>query len=138
MKTKTADQAAAKWASVTPGRQNDYKAGVTDPSVKWAEPTAAAAGSWGTGVQKAITSGAFVTGVNKAGNGKWARKTGDVGVQRWGPGVQAAQADYSTGWKPMEEALSRLTLDPRGPRNDPRNFNRVQQVAKALADAKAK
>jgi hypothetical protein len=138
MKTKTADQVAEKWARVTPGRQGDFKAGVSDPNVKWAAPTAAAVGSWNAGVQAAVTKGTFEKGVTKAGDAKWSRKTTDVGVQRWGPGVLAAQPDMAAGWKASEEALSRLTLTPRGPRNDPRNLERVAAVARALAETRNK
>lgn len=138
MKVKSAADIAAKWARVTPGRSADFKAGVTDTSVDWHKATVAAADSYSTGVQTAIGAGRFQKGVEKAGNAKWQRKAADVGVTRWGPGVAAAQPDMEAGMGPMVDALTRLTLPPRGPRNDPRNLDRVAAVTRALADARNK
>jgi len=138
MKVKSAADIAAKWSRVTPSRQQDYKAGVTDASVDWAKATMGAADSYAAGVQDAVTRGSFGKGVDKAGNAKWSRKAGDVGVSRWGPGVLAAQADMETGMARMVDALTRTTLPPRGPRNDPRNLDRVAVVARALGDARKK
>jgi len=138
MRIKSADDIAAKWARVAPGRQADFKTGVTDTAVDWAKPTAAAADSYVAGVTDAIQRGGFAKGVEKAGTDKWRRKVSDVGVARWGPGVLAAQADMSSAIAPYVDALSRTTLPPKGPRNDPRNLERVAVVARVLGDTRRK
>ncbi|GAH59788.1 unnamed protein product, partial [marine sediment metagenome] len=74
----------------------------------------------------------FRRGVVRAGAEKFARKIRDVGRDRFGPGVSAAVADYKTGAEPYFSTIAALTLSPRKPRGDPANYNRVQEVGKAL------
>lgn len=132
MNIKGADVIAKKYATRGGAAAQDYSDGVKNPRQPWASSTTAAAATYAAGVQQSIANGSFVKGVNNAGDEKWSRKATTVGAQRYGPGVQAAQADYSKGVAPYLQVLSSLTLSPRGPKGDPGNIQRVNQIAQAL------
>jgi len=123
---------AKKWASITPMHSGDYEEGVKNPRRPWAATTAAAEASWGSGVAKAASEGRFKAGVLRAGDETWQRKTLTNGVARWGPGVSAAEGDYSSGFAPYVDAIASCSLPPRYPRQDPRNLNRVKAIVDCL------
>jgi len=125
-----------KYARVTPGRAEDYAAGVAAPRRDWAEVTSKAEPAYKAGVQAAITRGAFGKGVRAAGTGKWATRAGTVGVERWGPGVLAAIESYESGFAPFRAVIERLTLPSRYPVGDPRNYDRVKAIGEALHKAR--
>lgn len=131
-KIGTTEEIAAKYARVTPGRSTDYANGVKNPKVDWKTATANAQDSYAQGVQDAIGRGAFAKGVNKAGTAKWQDKAVNLGTTRWGAGVTAAQGDYATGFAPYQAVISGTDLPPRGPKGDPRNFDRVVRLGTAL------
>lgn len=136
MNIKTADVIAKKYATRGGAAGQDYTNGVQNPRQPWAASTVAAATTYAAGVQQSIANGSFVKGVNAAGDAKWSRKATTVGAQRYGPGVQAAQTDYSAGIAPYLQVLSSLTLPPRGPKGDPGNIQRVATIAQALRSKK--
>jgi hypothetical protein len=129
---KSAAEIADKWARVTPQRQTDYESGVKAPLKDWAANAGAAEDSWASGVSMAAGNRSFSKGVRKAGNEKWSRKTVEVGVGRWGAGVRAGTADYTTGFEPMRQTIASTALPPRYPKGDPRNIDRVAAIATAL------
>jgi len=121
-----------KWTRVTPNRRADFERGVAAPRRSWEQSTSAAESRYNEGVQTAITEGRFGRGVTAAGDSKWKRKVSTVGVQRWGPGVQAAAQDYQKGFAPYQAAIESVSLPPRYPAGDPRNFDRVRAIGEAL------
>jgi len=121
-----------KYARVTPGRGEDYAAGVAAPRKDWAEATAAAEGAYNAGVQAAIQRKAFASGVKSAGTERWAGRAGTVGVERWGPGVMAGVDAYERGFAPFRETIASTRLPPKYPRGDPRNYERVKALGEAL------
>jgi len=129
---KSASEIARKWAEVTPRRDADYKAGVSAPMRDWAAETAAAEDRYASGVQDAITRGAFGVGVRNAGTEKWKRGALEKGVNRWGPGVRAAQSDYERGFAPYRDVIEGVSLPPRRRTGDPANIERVAAIAAAL------
>ena len=127
---------AEKYVRVTPQRQQDYEAGIRGtPPDKWSTNTVAAQGSWSAGVQAAAASGRFAAGIDGKG-AKWQRKALATGVARFGPGVTAARDDYSAGFQKYHDVIASVQLDPRGPRGDPRNYNRSQALGNALHTAR--
>ena len=132
IKIKAIADIAEKYSRVTPAREADYKAGVSDTAVDWQTPTAAAAETWADGVQGAITNKTFSKGVEEAGTAKWRRKVTGPGVARWGAGVRDGAVDYKDGFTPYRDEIASLSLDPKYKRGDPRNYVRVQQVGDAL------
>lgn len=123
---------AAKWASVTPMRSADYKAGVEAPKTDWKTATAAANDNWKAGVTKAVTDNRFSKAIAKTSLATWQEPTIAKGVSRWGEGVAYAQPKYEAGFAPYVSAIKALTLPPRYPRRDPRNLERVKAVVDAM------
>ncbi len=125
-----------KWASVTPGRTEDYRAGVENPRKDWGVATAAAESAYESGVTQAIAKKRFGKGVKLAGTEAWQRGAIEKGTARWGPGVTMAQDKYARAFAPYRDAIERCTLPPRYARRDPRNLERVKAVVNALIAAK--
>ena len=125
-----------KWQRRASVAGPDYAAGIASPRRDWEEATKAAEGAQKAGIEQAIANGSFVKGVTKAGTAKWKRKAQDVGAARFGPGVAAAKADYQAGFAPFISVIEGITLPPRGPKGDPRNYERTQIIGEALHDAK--
>lgn len=140
IKLKSAAEYAAKYKARVGVAGADYEAGVKNPRRSQEDAAVAAADNFAQGVQAAITDGRFAAGV-EASRGKWARKAGTVGAQRFSPGAQAAAPDFQAGLQPMLAVLGSLDVDaaaPRFPRGDPRNFARVAVVGNALHAAAKK
>ncbi|MBA7479876.1 hypothetical protein ES707_15317 [subsurface metagenome] len=133
---RSIEHIARKWAVVTPGRTEDYRAGVENPRVDWATATAAAESAYESGVTQAIAKKRFGKGVKGAGTDKWQRGSVEKGTARWGPGVTMAQDLYARNFAPYRDAIERATLPPRYARRDPRNLERVKAVVNALVAAK--
>jgi len=136
IKIKPIADIAEKYSRVTPMREADFKAGVSDTTVDWETPTTAAAESWADGVQSAITNGSFSRGVAESGTAKWRRKVTGPGVARWGAGVRDGAVDYKDGYAPYRDIVAGLTLSPRYKRGDPRNYVRSQEVGMPQHDKK--
>lgn len=135
-RVKSVTESADKWARRAGQAGQDYAAGVQNPRRNWAEATAEAAEAQAAGVQQAISEGRFQKGVQAAGDTKWKRKAANVGAQRFGPGVAAAKGDYQAGFAPFASVIEGITLPPRGPKGDPRNYERTAVIGQALHDAK--
>lgn len=127
---------AHKFATVTPGRTEDYRAGVENPRRDWATAASAAESAYENGVQQAIAKKRFGKGVKAAGTDKWQRGSVEKGTARWGPGVTLAQDIYARNFAPYRDAIERATLPPRYARRDPRNLDRVKAIVNALIAAK--
>jgi hypothetical protein len=125
-----------KWKNRASAAATDYASGVSAPLRDWATNAAAAEGAWKQGVTDAAARGAFGAGVRKAGTGKWQGKATTLGARRYPEGVAAAEKDYVDAFKPYYDALSKIELTPRGPRGDPRNYDRVKQIGDALRKVK--
>lgn len=125
-----------KWERRASVAGADYAKGVASPKRDWEEATKAATAAQKAGVEQALADGRFEKGVARAGTSKWKRKSQEVGAARFGPGVKAAKADYQAGFTPFISVIEGITLPPRGPKGDPRNYERSQIIGEALHDAK--
>ena len=135
---KSVSASADKWVKRAGAATADYAAGVAAPRRSWEDATADAADAQEAGVTLAIANKSFEKGVRNAGNSKWQRKAKEVGAPRYGPGVAAAKGDYETGFSPFAAVIAGITLPPRGPKGDPRNFERSKIIGEALHEAKVK
>ncbi|MBA7613796.1 hypothetical protein ES703_21052 [subsurface metagenome] len=135
---RSIEKIGKKWATVTPGRIEDYREGIESPRRDWEAATAGAEDSYNAGVTQAIAEKRFGKGVRSAGTDKWQRNALEKGTQRWGPGVAMAQAEYEKGYGPIRDAIERVTLPPRYARRDPRNLNRVKVIVDAVIAAAKK
>ena len=133
---KSAKDTATKWSRVTSGRSADFSAGVKAPKKSWSQNALAAEENYKSGVTQAAQDGRFGKGIKLAGDTKWQDKTVSVGVARWGGGVSAATGDFEKGFAPYADVIAKQTLTPRYPKGDPRNIDRVKQIADALHAAK--
>lgn len=133
---RSIEQIGRKWASVTPGRTEDYRFGVENPRKDWAVAAAAAEAAYEMGVTQAIAKKRFGKGVKAVGRDGWQRGAVEKGTARWGPGVTIAQDKYARNFAPFRDAIERVTLPPRYARRDPRNLERVSAIVKALSAAK--
>lgn len=133
---KSVGSIAEKWSRVTPQRAQDYAQGVRSPRRSWAQGASDASDAWAQGIQEAVSDNRYEKGVSNAGDQKWQRKATTVGAQRFGPGVQAAKADYQQGFAPYVSVIEGTNLPPRGPKGDPRNYDRVRLMGEALHEAK--
>lgn len=137
-KLKSSAEIAAKWRRVTSGRQADFEAGVKDPGVDWAGPTAGAREAYSQGVQDAIGRGAFEKGVAAAGSAAWSRGVITRGIPRFTQGVSVAEEDMARGIEGPRAVIERTLpgLPPRGPRGAPINLERAARMAQALSEAR--
>lgn len=133
---RSATDVAKKWAEVTPGRAAQYEMGVRNPVRDYATNAAAANDAWKAGTQAAIARDGFKKGVQKVGTAKWQERAAKLGPARFGPGVQAAQQDYESGFAPYREAIAGAALPPRGPRRSPQNLQRVNAMVAAISARK--
>lgn len=133
---RSIEQIARKFASVTPGRTEDYRTGVENPRRDWATATAAAESAYEAGVTQAIAKKRFGKGVKVAGSQAWQDGAVQKGTARWGPGVTLSEPKYARNFAPFRDAIERTQLPPRYSRRDPRNLARVKAVVDALVAAK--
>lgn len=125
-----------KWASRASGAGADYASGVRAPRRSQSAAAIAAKENYKAGVTLAISEGRFEKGLQKAGDAKWLKGATEKGEQRFTQGVLGTQQEYAAGFAPFAQALTSLSLAPRGPKGT--NYGRVQAVGEALRNAKKK
>lgn len=137
MKVKDLGTSAAKFGTNAAAGSNNYKAGVQANS-DWASKTAGAEDTWGQGVQAAISSKRFSSGVNKAGQSKWQSNTVNKGQARFQQAVasDAAKQAWQAGFQPYATVLGGITVPPKGVKGSPNNYAIVQAIGDALHKAK--
>ena len=129
---KDITKSTTKWSDNASRAAPEFAERAEAAAPLWASKTAAAADNFHMAVTAANVKERFRRGVVRAGADKFARKIRDVARDRFGPGVAAATDDYKTGAEPYFSTIAALTLSPRKPRGDPANYNRVQEIGKAL------
>jgi len=131
-KIRPIDDITAKFIEVTPGRAAFYETGVKDPLEDWEGNTVLASSAYKGAVSAPDIMKRFLGGVKRAGTAKWSRKSIDVGVDRFGPGVIASEADFKAGFDPYVSVIAATDLPERKPRGDPANYKRVEAIGAAL------
>jgi len=125
-------ETAAKWAEQTPLRSGYYESGTVGAGGTWETNTKGASKTFKAAIQAADIDKRFEGGVRRAGAAKFDRKVKDVGVDRFGPGVAAAQPDMQAGIDPYLAALAAMTIPARGARGSVGNYKIVQDIGVAL------
>jgi len=133
---RPAAMVADKWKRRASSATQEYTEGVNSTTRSWEAAATAAEGAYKAGVQDAANRGAFGLGVKRRGNDGWKRAALDKGSQRFGPGVETAQAEYASRVGPYLDVISRTDLPARGPAGAPGNLQRVAAIATALRAAK--
>jgi hypothetical protein len=125
----TAQEAADKWAAVTPTRQPDYVRGVSGAGSRWQSGVDQAAPLWAQATAQAAANGEWGRGV--AGkSAKYTTNASTIGAQRFGQGVTAAKPAYAAAIGPVLQVIAGVTLPARGVAGT--NLGRVQAVNDAL------
>jgi hypothetical protein len=132
---KPISQIVQKWQTRAGSAGADYVSGIQNPRRPQAASAAAAAQSWATGVQMAVTNGSYAKNVVAASD-KYLRNATGKGAQRYPTGITAATSDFQNGLTPYLTVLANLQLPPRLPKGDPGNLQRVSAVDAALRAAK--
>ena len=114
----------------------DYARGVQGAGGRWQSNTAGAEEAYQAGVQEAIGRNAFSKGVASSGGAYYEERARTIGAQRFPQGIQAGAGNWQEGFAPYASRLAALELSPRGPKGDPRNMQRAQEVATAMRAAK--
>jgi len=132
VKTKGVDRTVAKWKSKVAAAGPDYLDGVTNPKADWQTETSKAESSYEQGVQAAIGRKSFGKGVARAGTAKWQRGAIEKGGTRWTAGVALAEDEYRSGMGEVISTIEATALPPRGPKGDPKNYDRTRILGTAL------
>ena len=132
IKVKDISASTTKWSENAGRAAGEFATNAEAAAEVWASNTAKATDNYHMAVTAANVKERFRRGVVRAGAAKFARKIRDVARDRFSPGVAAEIEDYKTGAEPYFSTLAALTLSTRKPRGDPANYNRVQEVGKAL------
>jgi len=133
---KRLDAIREKWTRVTPGRVADYTIGIKNPKRDWESETVAAEERYKAGVDAAAMKGMFGKGVKAAGTKKWEEMALKKGPGRFSEGVYIGGPAYEKGFAPMHAAIERVTLPPKFPKGDIRNYERVKAIGQALHEEK--
>ena len=129
-------KAAEKWVRRAGVAGPDYEAGVRGAGGAWEAGAKAANDAYKQGVTAAIGRDAYSKGISNAGAGKYERGAIEKGARRYPEGVAVGAGEYTSKVAPYLQALSSITLPPRGPSGDPRNLQRVSMIATTLAALK--
>ena len=132
IKVKSAEASTTKWLDNAGRAGEEFATNAEAAAAAWDKNTQAAAGNFHSAITAPGIKERFRRGVAKAGASKFARKVREVGKDRFAPGVAAAVTDYKAGVEPYLNTIASLTLSPRKPKGDPANYQRVEQVGKAL------
>lgn len=136
IKVKDGATAAAKFVQRGQAAAGDYTKGVQGSGDAWQQNTQQSVDTYNQGVQEAITRGAFLKGVTKAGSAKFVAAATTKGAQRYPAGIALAGPAWQEGTAPYLAVLSSLNLPPRRPKGDPGNMSRVAAVTEALRKKK--
>lgn len=82
-----------------------------------------------------MSNKSFGKGVARAGTAKWQKGATEKGPGRWTSGVAAAEDEYRQGMGAVIQVIEGTTLPPRGPKGDPKNYDRSRVLGTKLHDA---
>lgn len=135
METASAAEIGRRFVTFAPARAPRYEEGVRNPKKDWAGETAAAESNYEAGVTAGIKRKAFGKGVKKAGTVKQQSQT-IKNLTRWAEGIEGAEDTMTAAMEPVVRVLEAITLPPRYPKGDKRNYQRVEAVGMGLRKAK--
>lgn len=133
---KDINSAAEKYKTRGQAASGDYVKGVTGAGQRWQQGAAGSEEAYNQGVQEAINRNAFSKGIAASGASYYEERAKTLGGQRFAPGIAAGAGNWSEGFQPYAQALASTNLTPRGPKGDPRNMQRANEVAMRLRAVK--
>jgi hypothetical protein len=128
---------ASKWSTRASAASPDYQSGTANAGQSWQTGAKSANQAWKDGTNAAVARDAYSKGIDGSGAHYQAR-VAEVGVTRYGPGVQAAsaQSNWSQHTQPYLDALKSIQYPPKGARRSPNNMARANIVASTLGKLK--
>jgi len=124
---------AQKWSRNAGAASTEFAANAQAAAEKWGRETQKSGANFRQAISAGNIQAKFERGVAKAAQlGRFARKLAAVGAGRFSEGVGMAQQDWSAGFEPYHGVLQTITLPPRAPRGDARNYERVKAIGAAL------
>jgi len=136
IRVKDVASSTDKWARRTAVATPDYEKGLQGSGAAWEANSKLSNDAWKQGVTQAAGRDAFTKGISAAGATKFESKALSKGPSRFGPGAAASTGDYAQRVAPYLQAITAITLPPRGPSGDPRNYQRTQKVGETLSALK--
>ena len=131
VKVKPVAVVKRKWVERASIATDDYRYGIENAE-DWASATEGAFNRWQQAIQEAIREKRFIGGVRAAGTAKWKNKALTVGAERYASGVRAAEDEYEKAMSEVLKVIEGVELPERGPRGDPKNYERVKAIGDAL------
>jgi hypothetical protein len=128
--------AAKRWANRTAAAAPDYVDGIKNPTKQWETATLEAEANHKAGTEAALREGRFAKGVKKSGQQWYESQATGLGAERFMTGAAAGEGTYEEGFAPVRAVIEATKLSPRGPKGDPRNYIRVQEMGMALRKLK--
>lgn len=113
-----------------------YADGVQNPKEDWQRATQAAAENYKLATQKAIAENRFSKGVSKVSSDEQIQASIQKGTPRYGQGIALAGPAYTEGMAPVLAVTAAIVLQPKKPKGDIANIQRVGQLAAAQHAAK--
>ncbi len=132
VKVKPIDIVTKKWSARAAAATEDYKYGIQNPKVPWQTAAEAAFDAYVAGVQAAIADRRYIGGVRSAGNAKWQNRALTIGATRYPEGIRAAVEEYTKRMGEVLRVIEGVSLPPRGPKGDPKNYERVKAIGDTL------
>jgi len=130
---KDITSSAQKWSRNASAAATEFAANAQAAADKWGVATRASGGNFRQAISAGNIQAKFERGVAKAIQlGRFAKKLAAVGSGRYSEGVGTAQSDWAQGFEPYHSALQTVTLPPRAPRGDARNYERVKAIGQTL------
>ena len=111
---------------------SDYKIGVEGAGPDWETNAAASEPNYVAGVNAAIGRNAFGKGIRSAGAAHYVKRAAGDGVLRYPTGIASGTDRWAANTQPYLQALSAMTLPPKGPKRSPQNQQRANFVAAEL------
>jgi len=138
LKVKTLADTVKRWVTEAPKRAEYYKLYTPAAAEFWEEKAVLAAPTYKAAVTAIDIDKRFAGGIRRVGAKKFKNKVERVGIDRYGPGIAAAEDYYKTGIDPFLKRLTEIDVPERKPRGDPANLKRVEVIFKELHDLRLK
>ena len=132
LKVKAVSVAASKWDTNAARAADAFASEAEAAASLWEAETKAAKYNYYKAITASGVADRFLGGVTRAGAAKFARKIREVAKDRFPGGIHSGLPDYTERVTPFLETIAGLTLKKRLPRGDPANYDRVDEVGKAL------
>lgn len=129
---KPVAESAEKLVRNAQAASGEYATRAAASGEKWAQETQAAKDNFGQAITSAGMKERFARGVAKAGAAGFTAGITQKGRDRFSTGVGIGKTKYQSNVEPYFSTIAGLSLDARQPKGSSANYNRVQQVGKAL------